>query len=58
MILLRSLRFNLYFTKALYSTPLSKANAVLCKFLKERVDRNKYEETFSAYQSYLERIIT
>lgn len=57
MILLRNLRFSLYFTKALESTPLSKANAVLSKFLKERVDRNKYEETFSAYQSYLERII-
>ncbi len=57
MILLRSLRFSLYFTKSLDSYPLSKANAVLSNFIRERIDRNKYEETFSAYQSYLERII-
>ena len=56
MMLTRCLWFSFYFTKSLESAPIGKANTVLTKFLKERVDKSKYEEDFSAYQTYLERI--
>jgi hypothetical protein len=56
-LLIRTLPCTVFFTKALETAPLGKANSVLGRFLKERVDKVEYESSFSAYQTYLERVV-
>lgn len=46
-----------FFNRPLESSPIAKANSVLGKFVRERVERGKYEQQMSAYQQYLERIL-
>ena len=57
MISITTLRFFAFFTKGMETTPLFRANSVLKGFLKEKVEKGSYEASFSAYQSYLEKII-
>lgn len=51
------LKFTFFNNRALQTRPIQAVNETLNKFLKERIDKAKYEASFSAYQSYIERVL-
>jgi hypothetical protein len=49
--------WGLHFTKQMSTSPLAKVNKTLGKFIADRVPLEKYEPTFSAYQTFIEESI-